>query len=179
MNDIEIRRLAGQFRLAIENTRDAGLFAEDTFANFPNGCCGDTCYLLAEFFRSKGQESIYVWGEDCTYQTHAWLVIKDDRINIPTPNYFEPPDDVREAWNLYRGVNTPIDISHYSESDVESGLIVDITSDQFGESRIYVDYSCDFYRRFEFQAANDYNGLGSNRLRNIYQTILRCLANTA
>ena len=177
MNDIRILKLVEQFRIAIENTRDAGLFVGDPFENFPNGCCGDSSYLLAEFLRSKGLESIYVWGADQTYQTHAWLVIKDERINIPAPSYLELPDNIRNVLNSYSdgAYSTPVDVSHYTESDVDGGLIVDITADQFGESPVYVEYVCDFYRRFEFQSANDYTGLGSYRLRHIYQKILRYL----
>jgi len=180
MNDMRIRRLAEQFRKAIENARDAGLFIGDDFENFPIGCCGDTSYLLAEFLRYKGQESIYVWGEDYSYQTHAWLVIKDERVNIPASNYLELPDDIRDVWNSYSSDadNTRIDISHYTENDIGSGLIVDITSDQFGESPVYVGYSCDFYRRFEFQEAGDYNDLGNYRLRSIYHKTLQYLAET-
>lgn len=131
MGDTKIYRLTEQFRIAIENARDAGCFAGDTFSNFPKGCCGDTCYLLAEFFRSKRLESIYVCGEDCTGQTHAWLVIKDERVNISKPTYYDVPDGIRTVFNLYSGgaYNTPINISHYTEDDLANGLIVDITAD--------------------------------------------------
>lgn len=177
MNDIRILKLVEQFRIAIENTRDAGLFVGDPFENFPNGCCGDTSYLLAEFLRSKGLESIYVWGADQTYQTHAWLVIKDERINIPAPDYLELPDDIRNVLNVYsnNAYSAPVDVSHYTESDVLGGLIVDITADQFGENPVYVGCTYVFYKRFEFQAADDYAGLDSYRLRQIYQKIIQFL----
>lgn len=177
MNDVRIRTLVKHFRTAIENTRDAGLFAGDTFENFPNGCCGDTSFLLAEFLRSKELESIYVCGEDYTNQTHAWLVIKDERIKIPAPSYLDLPDDIRKVLNSYSNgaYGAPVDVSHYIGSDVEGGLIIDITADQFGENPVYVGYICSFYRRFEFQSANDYAGLGSYRLRHIYRKILRYL----
>ena len=178
MNDIEIYRLAEQFKSAIEVARDSGLFVGAPFENFPHGCCGDTSYLLAEFFRSKGLESVYVCGEDYSNQTHAWLVIKDEHINIPKPDYFDIPDDIRTVLNSYSNgaYSTPIDISHYTEDDVMNGLIVDITADQFGESPVYVGYSCNFYRRFEFREASDYADLYNCRLRYIYQTVLQHLA---
>lgn len=178
MNDMNIRRLAKQFRTAVENARDDGLFEGDDFDNFPKRCCGDTSCLLAEFLRTQGQESIYVWGEDYTGQTHAWLVMKDERVNIPEPTYLELPDDIRNVMNSYSNdaYNVPIDVSNYTENDVAEGLIVDITADQFEESPVYVNYIYDFYRQFDFRSANDFTELGSDRLRNIYQTILRYLA---
>jgi len=178
MNDIKIHRLVEQFRTAIEDARDVGSFIGDTFNNFPNGCCGDTSCLLAEFLRSKRQESIYVCGEDYTNQTHAWLVIKDERVNIPSPDYLDVPGNILDVLNSYSNgaYSTPVDISHYTEDDVANGLIVDIAADQFGERPVYVGYSCDFYRRFEFREASDYTDLANCRLRKIYQTILQYLA---
>lgn len=52
-----------------------------------------------------------------------------------------------------------MDISHYEEYGVENGLIIDITADQFGEVPVYVDYIGEFHRRFDFQAAHDFEGL--------------------
>ena len=63
----------------------------------------------------------------------------------------------------------------YEEQNIKNGLIIDITADQFDGVPIYVDYICDFYRQFEFRSANDFTGLGSARLRKIYQTILQYL----
>lgn len=178
MNDAKIRSLTEQFRKAIENARNAGCFDGDSFSDFPKGCCGDTCYLLAEFFRSKGLESIYVCGEDNTYQTHAWLIIKDERVNIPRPTFYDIPDSIRTVLNSYGGsvYSAPINFTQYTEDDVMNGLIIDITADQFGESPVYVGNICDFYcRRFEFQEASEYTDLGSGRLWNIYEKILQQL----
>lgn len=69
----------------------------------------------------------------------------------------------------------PIDRSHYTVNDICNGLIVDVTAEQFGEDPMYVGEIYDFYRMFEFRAANDYAGLGSTRLRTIYKSILSCL----
>ena len=70
----------------------------------------------------------------------------------------------------------PNNVLHYIESDLEDGLIVDITADQFGKCPVYVGYRCDLYRRFEFLEANEYTDLANCRLRNIYQAILQYLA---
>ena len=175
MNDTRICRLVEQFRIAIENARDDDRFIGDDFDGFPKNCCGDTSYLLAEFLRSKGQESIYVWGEDYTGQTHAWLVVNDGRVKKPTQTYIDFPDDVKNALNLYsnRAYNAPVTVANYDETDLEGGLIIDITADQFGGVPIYVDYLCEFYKQFEFRFANGFTALGSSRLRRIYQTILQ------
>ena len=92
-----------------------------------------------------------------------------------TQIYIEYPDDIRNVLNLYSNgsYNAPITVANYEESDISDGLIIDITADQFGEEPIYIDYISDFYRQFEFVSANDFNGLGSSRLRNIYQIILQ------
>lgn len=175
MTDTQIYRLVKQFRSAIENARDDDKFLRDDFDGFPKKCCGDTSCLLAEYLRSKGQESVYVWGEDYTGQTHAWLVVNDERIKKPTPTCIDYPDDIRNVLNSYSNgsYNAPIMVANYEESDISDGLIIDITADQFGKKPIYVDYISDFYRQFEFVSANDFNGLGSSRLRNIYQIILQ------
>lgn len=175
MSDILIHNLANRFRSYIEAARDSGFFAKDTFNCFPKGCCGDASCLLAEFMRSKGIDSIYVWGEDNTGQTHAWLVVKDDRVTVPLPQFLEIPDEIRTVLNSYsnEAYATPVDISHYEEDDLENGLIIDITADQFGEVPVYVDYIGGFHRRFEFQAAHDFEGLGDSRMIDLYKIIMQ------
>lgn len=175
MNDTVIVGLAKRFRSYIETARETGLFSKDTFNYFPKGCCGDSSCLLAEFLRSKGIDSIYVWSEDNTGQTHAWLVVKDDRVTVPVPQFLEIPDEIRTVLNSYsnEAYATPVDISHYEEYDVENGLIIDITADQFGEVPVYVDYIGGFHRRFEFQAAHDFEGLGDSRLIDLYKKIMQ------
>lgn len=177
MTDTQIFDFVEQFRVAIENARDDDRFLGDDFDGFPKKCCGDTSCLLAEFLRSKGQECIYVWGEDYEGQTHAWLVVNDERVRKPIPTRIDFPDDIKTALNLYSNgaYNTPLTVANYDETDLENGLIIDITADQFDGVPIYVDYICDFYKQFEFQSANDFTGLGSTRLRKIYQTILQYL----
>lgn len=62
---------------------ESRIFSKDTFNYFPKGCCGDASCLFVEFLCSKGINSIYVWGEDNTELTHAWLVVKNNRVAVP------------------------------------------------------------------------------------------------
>ena len=175
MNDTEIKILTKRFRTYIENARDAECFKKDLcFDGFPYFCCGDASCLLAEFLRSKGVETIYVWGEDDEGQTHAWLVVKDERVKTPTQRFLEVPQDIRCVLNSYsaNAYNEPVDITRYDESDIEDGLIIDITTDQFGGDPVYVGYIDDLHRRFAFESADDFCGLGNERLSMLYRTIL-------
>ena len=174
MNDIQIYKTAKLFRKAIESARDEGRFSGDDFDDFPKRCCGDTCYLLGEFLHAKGQKSIYVCGEDYTGQTHAWLVINDERIYEPVTVYNVLSPEATKALELYGNSNTTcIKKSEYDEKDLSDGLIVDITGNQFDGIPVYVDYICDFYKRYAFQFANDFTEMKSRRLRKIYKIILQ------
>ncbi len=175
MDDKTIFELAKQFRKAIENARFEGLFdRDDSFSYFPKRCCGDTCYLLAEYLSSKEQASIYVCGEDDSGQSHAWLVMKDERVRMPSPILFDIPDNIKNVLNVYSDGTyfEPNDVSYYTEGDVINGLIVDITADQFGRNSVYVGYICEFYKRFVFQSASDNINLSNDRLNRLYQIIL-------
>lgn len=175
MDDEKIYNLVRQFREAIMNARDADLFQGDiVFERFPKACCGDTCYLLAEFLHFKGIDTIYVCGDD-KGQSHAWLVVKDWRIKSPEPSFYDAPDEIVDLLNNYSGgaYKEPIDITHYVEDDLIEGLIIDITADQFGEVPVFVNCMDDFHRRFEFEMAQDYVDLSNGRLRNLYRKILR------
>lgn len=111
----DIYKLAGQFRRAIESAHSKGLFVHDIgFDDFPTGSCGDTCYLLAEYLKGFGIESIWYSAERDKW-SHAWLVVKDIRVKQPTPRFFEAPDDIRDVLNIYSGgqYNEPIDITRY------------------------------------------------------------------
>lgn len=177
MQDDVIRELAIKFRNAIEKACDKGLFSDDTFNRFPRGCCGETSELLAEYFRKNRIESVYVNGADASGQGHAWLVIKDKRIRTPVPEYFKMPEELQNVLSGYgnKEWRKPINIAHYSSCDLENGLIVDLTADQFGEAPVYVDYINDFYRDFEFCSAHDYTCLGNGRLSSLYVKIISCL----
>lgn len=47
--ETEILRMSAQFRHAIDEAKENSEFVSDiAFRSFPNGCCGDTCYLLGQ-----------------------------------------------------------------------------------------------------------------------------------
>lgn len=180
MNDLQIYNLVLSFRKAIERARDAGEFQEDiAFGHFPRRCCGDTSYLLAEFLNRHGAESIWVSMEKDG--SHAWLVVKDYRVKRPTSTSYNWPEEMRETLKSY-GVEEPektLDTSHYTETDLENGLIIDITADQFPDYDIsvYVGMVDSFHKQFGFKQAHDYNGLNdlNGRLERLYSVIDRYL----
>jgi hypothetical protein len=80
---IDIERLAFKFRAAIETAlQDGALDTDVMFCNFPNGCCGDTCDLLAQYFLDHDIKTKRVVGSAKTVQgigkqTHAWLLFRN------------------------------------------------------------------------------------------------------
>lgn len=178
MTEKQIFNLAKTFRIAIERARNEGEFQNDiSFHHFPKGCCGDTSDLLAEYLHRNGVETIWVSME--RDGSHAWLVVKDLRVKEPTPTSFNWPEHLWDTLKGY-GVENPektIDTTRYEETDLENGLLIDITSDQFPEYSIpvYVGIQDDFHRQFRFIQAHDYEGLGTPRLDNIYRKIMKYL----
>ena len=173
IDDKRICKLVTHFRMAIEDACKEGCFDKDfVFHSFPRACCGDTCYLLAEYLHSKGIDTIYVWG-DYDGQSHAWLVVKDYRVKNPTKRFYIVPEEIRQVLNFYGSDidDEPKDVTRYEEDDLIDGLIIDITADQFGEEPVYVNYMDDFHRKFEFEAAHDCEGVYNARLDNLYRII--------
>ena len=173
-NREEIYNYVAQFRHAIEEARtQKELLYDVVFSSFPNGCCGDTCYLLAEYLRINDIETIYVCGEE-EDQSHAWLVVKDELLLTTTLRKTKPPEDIKSVWSFYGGKNCEEAIvkTNYTERDIAKGLVIDITADQFGQAPIYVDYLGAFHKRFDFVEAYDCDSLRSYRLREIFQTIM-------
>lgn len=164
----QILSLTKKYRAAIEKAYNNGDFDDDfSFAQFPRGCCGATCYVLAKYLKEKGIGSIYVCGVEYP-QTHAWLVIKDDRIK--EPSYIRAAvhdeikivlkgengeifDEVICAEENYKQKEKP----KYQSTDLDCGIIVDITADQFDESPIFVGYIDDFHKKYEFDFAHESN----------------------
>ena len=164
----QILFLTKKFRTAVERAYANGDFDDDIiFSRFPYGCCGATCYVLAKFFKEKGIDSIYVCGEEYP-QSHAWLVIKDDRVK--GPSYIghavhdeikiviegengEIFDEVICAEENYKKKEKP----KYQSTDLDGGIIVDITAVQFDESPIFVGYIDDFHKKYEFDFAHESN----------------------
>ena len=173
MTDKHIERLAHKFRQAIDAAYRAHEFRGDVcFKNFPTGCCGDTSYLLAEYLLQNGIETIWVSTKRNDW-THAWLVLKDERIDPPTT--ITLPDDYLDLISAYRTQESEEETEdiHYMEQDIIDGLIIDITSDQFDdcENPVYVDYLDDFHRTFDFRLAVDFDGLNDERLEHLYEII--------
>jgi hypothetical protein len=173
MTDKHIEQLAHKFRHAIDAAYRAHEFMEDfCFKKFPTGCCGDTSYLLAEYLLQNGIETIWISTQRDDW-THAWLVLKDRRVGIPTTTAL--PDDYLDLISAYRTQDSEEETEeiHYTEQDLKDGLIIDITSDQFDdcEDPVYVDYMDDFHRTFDFRLAVNYDGLNDDRLEHLYEII--------
>jgi hypothetical protein len=86
-----IYEYASSFRRAIDEAKEEGEFIGDfIFCKFPTGCCGDTCYLLAEYIQRQGINIVYICGnyyED--KQSHAWLLTEDNLIIDITGDQFK------------------------------------------------------------------------------------------
>ncbi len=173
MGDRYIYELANRFRNYIECARDDGVFSNDIFDMFPNNCCGDASCLLAQFLLEENIQTLYVWG-DFEGQTHAWLVLKDERIETPIKQNLDLPTDIESLLNTYSGgkYNSLDKNLYYSEQNIINGLLIDITADQFGETPVFVNYLDDFHRKFEFRSASVFQGLYDGRLSNLYNKIV-------
>jgi len=175
MTDMKIQELATKYRTAIEYAQRNGEFSSDiAFNRFPHACCGDTCYMLAEYLKRSGVETIW-YSAERDGGTHAWLVVKDRRVKKPKQRSYSYPAEVWDALRTYGVENPedPIDVTKYEEDDLTHGLIIDITADQFDDfdESVYVGKANGFHKSFEFSQANDYNGLSDGRLRSLYQIV--------
>lgn len=170
MTDQRIYELACIFKSAMVVARDEGLFNGDyCFDHFPRGCCGDTCYLLATFLQSYGIETLYVWGSRRS-QTHAWLVVNDDRVRAPITRYTDVDGEYARLIKQYgEELDGPIKVTRYEARDLTNGLVIDITADQFGEPSVYVGKRNAFYRKFTFCDAHICEGATESRLSNLYR----------
>lgn len=179
----KLLRLVNEFRFAIDAAKEHAEFESDiSFYDFPRACCGDTSELLACYLQKHGYDTIYVCGSRGD-QTHAWLVLDDESVSMPEQKFFEATGNLRDILNLYSGdkYNEPIDVTRYEIENVERGLIIDITADQFSEMKncpVYIGYMDSFHRDFEFDFAHDYNALGTSRLEMLYRKISYYLQRT-
>ena len=132
--------------------------------------------MLAEYLRGRGVKTIYVCGDD-NGQSHKWLVVKDERIQEPKKRTYRLPDDIQGILSIYNGKETPreTDITGYEERDLQDGLIIDITADQFGEVPVYVGTMDDFHKQYEFISANEHTHIHDMRLSDLYRAIGRFL----
>ena len=150
----DIKLLAKQFRESIDTVRNAGEFDKDfSFYNFPRGCCGDACDLLAHFLLDNGIRTFYVCGtyNDGSFdniQSHAWLLTENQTIIDITGDQFR---------------NNPIFLNY--------------------NTPVYVGAGDDFHRLFEVEDRNIHRStrldeLGSMcqpRLFELYEKIIKHL----
>ena len=179
MTDCKIRKLSLTFRSAIEAARDDNQFDRDLYFNrFPNGCCGDTSCLLAEFLRNEGVESIWCSTERGDW-SHAWLVVNDNRIQLPVQKTVSLPEELWPVLANY-GMENPahgIVNKNYISDDLQHGLIIDITADQFPDYNIpvYVGLMDAFHKSLSFIQAYDLFELNDYRLLELYRKIKKYL----
>ncbi len=175
MTDNRILFLASNFRKKIEQAQRKGLFINTSLAKFPFQCCGNASTLLAEFLMQSGVESLWISSENPdTYETHAWLVVKDNRVKFPHHCFDDVSDNIKNLLNKYAGESSlnRSEPTRYDKQDIENGLIIDITGDQFNEPPVYVGYMNGFYKQFDFLAAYEHESLLDGELIKLYNIIL-------
>ena len=176
MDSIEkIKEYASAFRYALYSAYQDGKFIDDVrFRTFPRGCCGDVCHLLAEYLRRAGIETIW-YSTERNDGSHAWLVVKDERVKPPTTKLFNWPEELEADLKTY-GIEHPesgIELTNYEPSDFTEGIVIDITGDQFkdcGEA-IFVGKADKFHQSFEFVNAHDISALNDERLCKLYRIV--------
>ena len=83
------------FRKKIDLAQSRGLFAGTMLEEFPTQCCGIASRLLAEFLLGNGIETLWISAEEFgTQETHAWLVVKDYRIDPPRSCFDDMPNSM-------------------------------------------------------------------------------------
>lgn len=95
---------------------------------------------------------------------------------MPQEQFYTIPEEIRTVLYQYGEdiqQDEKADISHYAAGDVEKGIVIDITGDQFGESAIYVGEFDSFHKKFEFDFAHDMYVLADARLISLYRKILQ------
>lgn len=159
----EIKCLAARFRRGAEIALSKGEFKEQPFNNFPNACCGDATWLVAQYIMdhdpNNSMQYRYVYGR-----------------------YFDD-DFEKRCGHVWLEVIWP---------EIKKKAIVDITSDQrqFHYSDVfpacasvpyYVGRKNEFYSLFEVipnQCCRIYGldaitGNEHLRMRKLYETIVR------
>lgn len=175
MTDNRIRSLVNDFRNRIDKAQSKDLFANTMLEEFPVQCCGVASKLLAEFLFDNGIETLWISAEEFgTHETHAWLVVKDDRIDPPRSCFEDVPNNIIDLLGAYGGGGSESfrDTTCYEEQNIEQGLIIDITGDQFNEDPVYVGYMDSFHKRFDFVAAYEHEGLLNQEYAELYEVII-------
>ena len=175
MTDNRIRSLVNSFRKKIDRAQRKDLFVDTILEKFPIQCCGVTSRLLAEFLIGNGVKTLQISAEEFgSYETHAWLVVKDDRIDSPRSCFDDVPNNIIDLLSTYgRGNSESIrESTCYKKENIKNGLIIDITGDQFNEAPVYVGYMDDFHKRFDFAAAYEHEGLPNEEYAELYDIII-------
>lgn len=76
---IKLKKIAEQFRLAIEDAQIAGEL-KGNMRYFPKGACSYTCDLLQRYFHDQGIETLCFYGiagYGESGESHVWLETKD------------------------------------------------------------------------------------------------------
>lgn len=121
-----IRKLAIQFRTAIEMAKADGEFNSDfLFPQFPHGCCGDASDLLGQYLLENGIESYYVCGnryfddpEEGT-QSHAWLLVEGLIVDITGDQFSDRASYYNYDEAVYVGIGDSFhDLFEIEDRDV-------------------------------------------------------------
>lgn len=98
MDITEITQLAQQFRQAIDDGFEWGVFGEEfPFSNFPHECCDDVCDLFGELLikhnvRVTQVFGIYRYNNWDKQYSHVWLQLDDNTIiDLTGDQYKEDP----------------------------------------------------------------------------------------
>lgn len=175
MTDNRMRSLVNSFRKKIDRAQRKDLFTNTMFEGFPVQCCGIASRLLAEYLLNNEVETLWISAEEFgTHETHAWLVVKDDRIDSPRSCFDDVPNNIIGLLGKYGGGNSERirESTCYEEQNIKNGLIIDITGDQFDEAPVYVGYMDDFHKRFDFVAAYEHEGLPNDEYAELYEIII-------
>ena len=79
----ELKKIAMQFRKAVEKAIQTEEIIDYNLVNFPKGCCSFVSDYLQRYLYEQGIESLYVSGEygsGWKGDSHAWLVAYEDII---------------------------------------------------------------------------------------------------
>lgn len=132
INMQDLYKLVTRFRTAIDEAKENREFIQDfRFCNFPQGCCDDTCDLLAKYLHEHGirttqASGIYCDGNPENNTNHAWLLLDNITVIDITGDQFKWDDIfLRNNNPIYIGSENNFyhlfeDIRVYENFDVNS-----------------------------------------------------------
>lgn len=174
-----IRQLSVNYRKAIEDAVATGRLNQyQPFHKFPTGCCGKACYLLAEYLRANGVNTICCFSNRNDW-THAWLVLKEDWMQPLSAKesleLYECKSIISAYWTVSQDENSFHE--DYDNYTTAHGLLIDITGDQFDDcfNSVYVGRMDKFHKSFEFRSAIAFEGLNDRKDREMYSIIAEYL----